>query len=166
MLARPRQVTLHLQSGPVQSPSSEDSGLFLSVPHHWITWWQCYIWHLIITTSSVSLLCNSPLLCTVAWGQKKASWISERYWKIFSQKDRASLDWTELIVYWQYWIMRYFDTIETRLLSRDREWIIVWLPRHCPTLCNDTPMVGNCSSSSPLNTLCNIRCWLCCISPL
>lgn len=170
---RPSQATKPLLQWSVQSPSSEDSALFLSLlPQHCITWWQCYIWHLIITTSSsVSLLCNSPQ-CTVAWGRKEASRISETYWKIFSQKDRASLDWTESYCWLsieKYCIMRYFDPIETRLESRDREWITLWLPTHCPTLCNDmdyTLMVGNRSSSSQLNTMCNALSWLCCISPL
>ena len=137
-----------------------------AAPQHCITWWQCYIWHQIITTSSVSLLCNSPQ-CTVAWGRKEASQISETYWKIFPQKDRAS--WLSIE---KYCITRYFDPIETRLVSRDREWITLWLPTHCPTLCNDTDdplMVGNRSSSwasCPTNTMCNALSWLCCISTL
>ena len=91
---RPSPVTIQwgLWPIPVCAPSSD----------HMMTMLH---WHLIITTSSVSLLCNSPLLCTVAWGRKEASRISERYWKMFSQKHRVSLDWTELIVYWQYWII-------------------------------------------------------------
>ena len=113
MLARPKQV--HSQAQPLQrlQSSHHQWGLCpIPVPVPIITWWHCYIWHQIVTTSSVSLLCNSPLYCCL--GSEEASRISGRD----IGKYRASLDWPAeswLSIEQEDCIMRYFDTIEDKI---------------------------------------------------
>ena len=102
------------ESGPataseitVQSPSSQWGLCPIPVPI--ITWWHCYIWHQItVTTSSVSLLCNSPLYCCLG-SEGGLSDLARDIGKYL-----ASLDWPAeslLSIEQEDCIMRYFDTI-------------------------------------------------------